>query len=57
MMRSCFETASSRSLVDDTSNASGVAFLTSPHRCFAFASVRHASLISCVNFGEISYRR
>ena len=43
MMRSCAETASSRSLVDVTSIDLGVALLRSPHNCLAFASVRQAN--------------
>jgi len=41
-MRSYFETASSRSSVDETSSDWAVAFFTSPHNCFAFERVRQA---------------
>lgn len=42
MIKSCAETASSRSFPEDTSTDFGVAFLMSPINCLALDNVRQA---------------
>ena len=42
MIKSCAETASSRSFSDDTSTDFGAAFLMSPINCLALDNVRQA---------------
>ena len=48
IIKSCLDTASSRSFVDDTSTDCGVAFLMSPIKCFALDIVRQAN---CQRYG------